>query len=63
MVATKQTYQTAEDGKFQVYVTPVNQRTRAMKAHFRVGYYMEVAGVWKRTNKATFLQAMEAESV
>ena len=33
-------YVTAEDGRFQVYLTPVEQRTRAMKPHYRVGYYM-----------------------
>jgi hypothetical protein len=63
-ITDRNRYATFEDGRFQVYVTPVEQRTRAMRQHFRVGYYMDKAGTgnWKRTNKKDFLAAMEAET-
>jgi hypothetical protein len=62
IIATTSDYQTANDGRFQVYLTPVRQRTRAMKAHYRVGYYMSANGTWKRVNKARFIAEMDAEA-
>jgi len=56
-------YQTAEDGRFQVYLTPVEQRTRSMEPHYRVGYYLLVDGKWKRTNKAAFVAEMEEQEI
>ena len=61
-ITSRNRYATFDDGIFQVYVTPVEQRTRAMKEHFRVGYYMLVDGVWRRTSKARFIEAMDAEA-
>lgn len=62
MIATNSRYQTAEDGQFQVYLTPVEQRTRRMKAHCRVGYYMNLDGQsWSRVSKAFFIRSMEAD--
>ena len=54
-------HQTAEDGDFQVYVIPVEQRTRAMKAHYRVTYYLKVDGRFKRMSRTALLAAGEQE--
>ena len=52
-------YAVASDGDFQVYLVPVQQRTKAMRDHYRVTYYFRVDGAWKRTNRASFMLAME----
>lgn len=57
-----ESYASYSDGNFQVYLVPVSQRTRAMKAHYRVTYYLRnQCGEWKRTSKAQFLEASCAE--
>jgi hypothetical protein len=58
-VATNSRYVTFEDGIFQVYLTPVEQRTRAMQAHSRVSYYILRDGQYRRTSKEIFLKEME----
>lgn len=46
---------------FQVYVVPVQQRTRAMREHYRVTFYLRNEwGEWKRTSRDGFVAAVKA---
>jgi hypothetical protein len=47
------------EGRFQVYVVPVRQRTRAMKAHFRATFYLD----GRKTSRAAFAAALAGEGV
>ncbi len=63
-ITPRDSYASYTDGNFQVYLVPVSQRTRAMKAHYRVTYYLKnQCGDWKRTAKASFLETLCGELV
>lgn len=59
---TETGYVTAEDGDFQVYVVPAQQRTRRMREHLRVTFYTMESGHWKRCSKNAFVAKMDAEA-
>jgi hypothetical protein len=48
-------------GAFQIYAFPVQQRTTIRNEHYRYTHYMAHDGRFARTNKATFLAALEAQ--
>lgn len=51
-------YGSAVDGRFQVYVVPVQQRTTIRQSHYRATYYlMGDEGTFKRVSRAAFAQA------
>jgi hypothetical protein len=54
---SQKNYGYGTDGRFQVYVVPVQQRTKAMRPHYRVTFYVDN----KRTNKAAFLACKVTE--
>lgn len=47
----RRNYGCADNGTVQVYVIPVEQRTRAMRAHYRATFYKNVAGQWERITR------------
>lgn len=51
-------YGSAEDGEFQVYVVPVEQRTRAQKPHYRSTFYLMMGGQYRRVSRSTFVAKM-----
>jgi hypothetical protein len=55
-------YVTAEDGDFQVYIIPAEQRTRRMREHLRVTFYTMESGSWKRCSKDAFVAKMDTEA-
>jgi hypothetical protein len=59
---TETGYVTAEDGDFQVYIIPAQQRTRRMREHLRVTFYTLESGSWKRCSKDAFVGKMDAEA-
>jgi hypothetical protein len=59
---TRTGYVTAEDGDFQVYIIPAQQRTRRMREHLRVTFYTMESGRWKRCSKDAFVAKMDAEA-
>lgn len=49
-----------QEGDFVVFMVPVQQRTRAMRPHFRNAFYIRnAAGNLKRTSKDAFVRAIE----
>jgi hypothetical protein len=48
---TETGYATAEDGDFQVYIIPAQQRARRTREHLRVTFYTMESGRWKRYSK------------
>jgi hypothetical protein len=53
-------YGSASHGRFQVYVVPVEQRTRRMQAHYRFTFYVQdFSGKFRRTTEAAFRAALE----
>jgi hypothetical protein len=55
-------YVTAEDGDFQAYIIPAEQRTRRMREYLRVTFYMIESGKWKRCSEDAFVARMDAEA-
>jgi hypothetical protein len=49
-------YGSAKEGRFGVYVIPVERRTTAMRNHYRITYYLD----GNRVNKAKFEQEVGA---
>ena len=51
----------AKDGRFWIFAIPVQQRTRPMRNHFRLAFYLHDGTRLHRTNRADFEKAMEAD--
>ncbi|MGD0577777.1 MAG: hypothetical protein ABSC08_02490 [Bryobacteraceae bacterium] len=51
----------AKDGRFWLFAIPVHQRTRPMRDHFRLAFYLHDGTRIHRMNRADFEKAMEAD--